>query len=253
MERQSRSDRAADFLIARRAPGALPAANLPEDLRPATEAETVAIQLATLGKLGPIGGWKVGAANASAPAVASPLPLPGIHSSPGPIQSRRRGIEAEIGFRFARPLPPRAKPYDAATVMAAIGSCHATIEILEPRFADQNALDPLTARADLGMHGGLVVGPAIADWRPEMFPTLRVVLTADGATICDAVGSNPGGTDLIRLLVGLANTDVVRAAGGIQAGAVVTTGSWTGALFMEPGTRVVARFAGFPAVDVTFG
>jgi len=249
---QSRIDRATDFLIVLRAPNAVPPANLPAELCPTNEADTVAIQLATLGKLGAIGGWKVGAADASAPPVASPLLASGIGPSPAKVQSRRRGIEAEIGFRFARPLPPRAEPYDAADVNAAIGSCHATIEILEPRFADQNALDPLTARADLGMHGGLVVGQAIADWRPDMFPALRVVLTADGVTICDAVGSNPGGTDLIRLLVGLANTDVVRAAGGIRGGAVVTTGSWTGALFVEPGAHVIARFAGFPAVEVTF-
>ena len=250
---QSRIESAAAFLASLRAPDAVPASNLPEDLRPTTEAETVAIQLATLAKLGPIGGWKVGAASASALPVASPLPLPGIKPSPARIHSRRRGIEAEIGFRFGQALPSRAEPYDAATVLAAIESCFATIEILEPRFIDQNALDPLSARADLGMHGGLVVGAPIAAWRPEMFATQQVVLTENGLTICEATGSNPGGTDLIRLLVELANTDVVRAAGGIQAGEVVTNGSWTGALFAAPGARIVARFAGFPPVEVNFG
>jgi hypothetical protein len=248
----SEIEAAADFLIGLRMPDAAPADNLSVNLRPRTEADVVAIQLATLAKLGPIGGWKVGAADASAPPVASPLPLAGIRTSPATVRSRKRGIEAEIGFRFARPLPARAEPHDAATVIAAIGSCHATIEILEPRFADQGALDPLTARADLGMHGGLVFGAPIADWRPEMFAALQVVLTADGVPICEATGSNPGGTDLIRLLVGLANSDVVRAAGGIEAGQVATTGSWTGALFVEPGAYVVALFAGFEPVELTF-
>jgi len=71
---QSRIESAAAFLASLRAPDAVPASNLPEDLRPTTEAETVAIQLATLAKLGPIGGWKVGAASASALPVASPPP-----------------------------------------------------------------------------------------------------------------------------------------------------------------------------------
>jgi hypothetical protein len=249
---QDQIETAAAYLVGLRAADAVPAAAMPTQLRPGSEAEIVAIQLATMRKLGPIGGWKVGAGDAKAAPVASPLPLSGIKPSPAEFMSRHRGIEAEIGFRFGRPLPPRAEPYDAETVIAAIESCHATIEILEPRFADQNALDPLTARADLGMHGGLAVGPAIAGWRPEMFATLEVVLTADGVTICESTGSNPGGTDLIRLLVGLANTEAVRAAGGIAAGAIATTGSWTGAIFAKPGADVVARFTGFPPVEVVF-
>jgi 2-keto-4-pentenoate hydratase len=249
---QAQIETAASFLVGLRAADAAPAANLPEKLRPKTEAETVAIQLATMRLIGPIGGWKVGAADAKAEPVASPLPASGIRSSPASVVSRRRGIEAEIGFRFGRALPPRPEPHDAESVLGAIESCHATIETLEPRFTDQGALDALTARADLGMHGGLVVGSAIDGWTPDMFATQRVVLTADGVTICEATGSNPGGTDLVRLLVGLANSEVVRGAGGIAAGAIVTTGSWTGAIFAQPGARIVAQFVGFPAVAVAF-
>jgi 2-keto-4-pentenoate hydratase len=208
--------------------------------------------MATMAVLGPIGGWKVGAANATATPSASPLALSGIQKSPVRIQLRTRIAECEIGFRFAKALPPRDTPYGAAEVLAAIGTCQATIEAVDPRFTDPARLDPLTILADCGMHGGLVVGEPIADWRPEMFADLRVVSTVNGRLQREAVGSNPGGTDLMRLLVWLANSEVVRTAGGLTEGVVVTTGSWTGADPLPAGAHVAGKFDGFPPVEATF-
>jgi 2-keto-4-pentenoate hydratase len=85
-----------------------------------------------------------------------------------------------------------------------------------------------------------------------MFAALRVVSTVNGALQREAMGSNPGGTDLMRLLVWLANSQVVRAAGGLTAGVYVTTGSWTGADPLPKGAHVVGRFDGFPPVEATF-
>jgi 2-keto-4-pentenoate hydratase len=243
---------AARFLIGQRRADVVLGDALPEKFRPKSLTDASAIQLATMAVLGPIGGWKVGAANATATPSASPLALSGIAPSPAKIQSRTRIAECEIGFRFAKALPPRDTLYGADEVLAAIGACQATIEAVDPRFTDPGKLDPLTILADCGMHGGLVVGEQIAGWRPEMFAGLRVVSTVNGALQREAVGSNPSGTDLMRLLVWLANSDVVRAAGGLTAGVVVTTGSWTGADPLPAGARVIARFDGFPPVEATF-
>jgi 2-keto-4-pentenoate hydratase len=242
----------ARFLIGQRALDAVLADGLPEQFRPHSLQDAIAIQMATMAVLGPIGGWKVGAANATATPSASPLALSGIRQSPGTVQARTRIAECEIGFRFAKALPPRDTPYTQAEVMDAIGSCQATIEAVDPRFTNHGGLDPLTILADCGMHGGLVVGEPIADWRPEMFRTLRVISTVNGALQREAVGSNPGGTDLMRLLVWLANSEVVRAAGGLTAGAYVTTGSWTGADLLPKGAHVVGTFDGFPPVEAIF-
>ena len=243
---------AARFLIGQRRAAAVLTDALPEEFRPKSLADAIAVQMATMAVLGPIGGWKVGAANATAEPSASPLAVPGIRKSPSTIQARTRIAECEIGFRFARALPPRATPYTADEVLAAIGTCQATIEAVDPRFTDAAKLDPLTVLADCGMHGGLVVGEPIADWRPDMFAELHVVSTVNGAVQREAVGSNPGGTDLMRLLVWLANSEAVRAAGGLSAGAVVTTGSWTGADRLPAGAHVVGKFDGFPPVEATF-
>src|SRR5260370_31151866 len=110
------------------------------------------------------------------------------------------------------------------------------------RFANHGKLAQLTILADCGMHGGVVVGERIADWRPEMFAKLRVVSTVNGAVQREAVGSNPGGTDLMRLLVWLANSEVVRAAGGLTAGAYVTARSWTWADLLPAAAHVVGKF-----------
>ena len=243
---------AARFLIGQRRASAVLGDALPEAFRPGSLAEAIAVQMATMAVLGPIGGWKVGAPNATATPSASPLALSGIRKSPATIQARTRIAECEIGFRFAKALPPRDTPYGAAEVLAAIGTCQATIEAVDPRFTDPGKLDPLTILADCGMHGGLVVGEPIAGWRPEMFADLHVVSTVNGMVQREAVGSNPGGTDLMRLLVWLANSDVVRAAGGLTEGVVVTTGSWTGADPLPAGAHVVGRFDGFPPVEATF-
>jgi len=246
------AEAAARYLIGQRAPDAILGDRLPEELRPHSLQDAIAIQMATMAVLGPIGGWKVGAANVTAEPSASPLALSGIRQSPGTVHARTRIAECEIGFRFAKALPPRDAPYTEVEVIDAIGSCQATIEAVDPRFTNHGGLDPLTILADCGMHGGLVVGEPIAEWRPEMFRLLKVVSTVNGVVQREAMGSNPGGTDLMRLLVWLANSEVVRAAGGLTAGVYVTTGSWTGADLLPQGAHVVARFDGFPPVEATF-
>jgi 2-keto-4-pentenoate hydratase len=245
-------ERAAKFLVSARAADAPLETEFPADLKPDTQQEVVAIQLATLAEIGPIGGWKVGAPNPTGTPVVSPLPARGIVDAPAKVASRARGVECEISFRFAKPLPPKAEPYLAAEVLAAIGTCQAAVEIVSSRFIDHMVMDPLSVAADLGAHDGLVVGAPVDAWTPDLFANLGVIMVMDGAEHKRAVGSNPGGTDLIRLLVGLANADVVRAAGGIKIGQVATTGSWTGIDFLEAGGQVAARFANFPEVDVTF-
>jgi 2-keto-4-pentenoate hydratase len=243
---------AAAFLASRRAPEAELGEAFPEELRPRTPDDVVAIQMATLALLGPIGGWKVGAHDPTAIPTGSPLPASGIVTSPAKMASRFRGAECEIGFRIGRDLPPQPQPYVEADILNAIESCCATIEIVSARFHNHPQLDALSLSADLSAHHGLCVGAPIQAWSPGMFASLAVTMTVDSGVHRQSVGSNPGGTDLLRLLVGLANSDVARAAGGIAAGAVITTGSWTGLSFVPAGARVVAAFAGFPPVTVEF-
>ena len=175
-----KTERAADFLIAARAADATLSAAFPDDLKPASVEEVVAVQLATLSRIGPIGGWKVGAPNPTGAPVVSPLPAAGIVDAPAEVRSRAQGVECEISFRFAKPLPPKAEPYTGEEVLAAIGTCQAAVEIVSSRFVDHMVMDPLSVAADLGAHDGLVVGMPVDTWTPEMFATLGVIMVMDG-------------------------------------------------------------------------
>lgn len=243
----------ARFLIGQRAHDAVLTERLPDGLRPSTLAEAIAVQMATMSKIGPIGGWKVGAAEPGAEPTAAPLPASGVTDSPVVVNVRLRASECEISFRIGRDLPPRDTSYTRDEVLAAIESCQAAIEVVEPRFVTHEGLDSLTKLADLGIHGGLAVGRPIDRWNPDMFATLSVVMAVDGVKRRELVGSNPGGSDLVGFLVWLANSEAARAAGGLKEGQVVTTGSWTGLTLSPPGTHITARFAGFPLVEVRFG
>ena len=87
---------------------------LPDGARPRTEAEAYAIQDMVAYRFGPVVGWKVGSATLQSEPFRAP-----IHSATLRIEDPRLpaemfhviGVEAEIVYRFAHDLPPRAIPY----------------------------------------------------------------------------------------------------------------------------------------------
>lgn len=225
-----------------------PLESLPEALRPADGAAAYAIQDDVVAALGGIGGWKVGAASPNAEPGCSPLPASGVvpsgHAFPK-AAFRLNGLEAELAFTFAHDLPPRAAKYTDADVLAAIASVHAAIEIVDTRYVDMRAVDPLSALADFGSHGALVVGPARKTALRVDQLRQAVKLEAAGRILYEGVGGNAAG-DVFRLLAWLANHAAARC-GGLRAGQVVTTGSCSGLTFATPPARVTATLAGLGA------
>ena len=221
--------------------------SLPEAIRPKTEAQAYLIQRAIMDDLGGIGGWKVGSPNPDGPVTCAPLPAAAIQDSPATITGSDRLVEAEIALRLAHDLPPRDQPYARAEVLAAIASAHPAIEVLQSRYLDVAAVDPLSALADSLSHFGLVVGPPIQDWQGLDLAQESVRLLVDGAEV-KARTANPAG-DMLRLVVWLVN-EGAHWAGGLQAGQFVTTGSWTGKDTVPPGgeARITFDHAGEAAV-----
>jgi len=248
----SRNERAAQVLITARARrSVLP--TLPDDVRPRSAADAYAIQDAVADAIGPIGGWKVGAKDAVAEPSCAPLCAAWIVASPATFERdrfARNGIEAELAFTFARDLPPSDSAYGERDVIAAIGTVHPVIEVVDSRFADVQAADPLSQLADSLSHGALVVGNGTA--LPAAFDVARqaVELRFGDALEFSGVNSNAAG-DPFRLLAWLAN-HVAGRRGGLRRGDVVTTGSWSGLRFAEPGVHVAARFAGLGEASVKF-
>ena len=222
----------------------------PEDV-PATEAEAYVVQHAVAETLGPIGGWKVGAGGPAAPPSAAPLPASVIMTAPAtlPPQYSDRLVEAEIAFRLARDLPPRDRAYARDEVLAAIGSCHPAVEVVQWRIRDYRAALANLKLADHSGHGALVVGELMPGWQAIDFAGLQVTQEIAGQAAKHGVG-NPGG-DMIRLIAWLADEGAVWA-GGLKAGQIVTCGSWTGMTEAAADAPVVVSFAGFTPLTLSF-
>jgi 2-keto-4-pentenoate hydratase len=230
-----------------------PIAELPERVRPVSEAEAQFIQNKMSLVYGKVGGWKVGAATPEATPACAPMPLAWMGSN-GAVMSRRmhrfRGLEAEIAFLMGDDLPPRERAYTLDDVVAAIASCHPAIEVLESAFEYPMTADKLSRLADLSTHGGFVYGDAYADWRTVDFAKESVVLDAEGVVRVERTGSNTAG-DLMRLLPWLANEGAART-GGLKAGQWVTTGSWTGVAEAIADSSVEVRFSTVGEVHLRF-
>lgn len=226
---------------------------LPEPFRPGSIEDGYAIQRTVVQQLGAIGGWKVGAPNTEAIPLCGPMFAAGLKASPATLPDQEyplRGLEAEVAFRMATDLPPRSTPYTREEVIEAIASCHAAIEELESRFTDLNRMDNPSLVADCQSHGAFVFGPAVRDWHKIEWDREPVVLLVDGKAAVEGVGSLPA-RDMLRLMTWLANEGAVWA-GGLKAGDFVTTGSWTGKAYAEPGATVVARFPSLGEAILSF-
>jgi len=213
-----------------------------------------AVQDATLAGLGPAGGWKVGAKGPAERPTCAPLPASGVFASGARLLGppwRMRGIEVEVAVRLRKDLVPRSGEPDADIVMDAIGAVLPVMEVVETRLADWRDSAPLAQLADLGTHGGLIVGeastmkPADLDLR-----TLQAYLAFDGQPVASTRGANPA-ADVWRLLGWLAWHCAQRGQ-PLRAGQVVTTGSCTGLLFAPEGSHVQAQLDGVGMVELFF-
>jgi len=242
--------RAADLLLEARATRRWLEA-LPEGSRPTSETEAYAIQDLVARRLGSIVGWKVGSATLeSEPFRAS------IHASTAHVEDPHLpadklhviGVEAEIVYRFARDLLPRATPYTRDEVITAIGSMHPAIEIVDTRFSKFGTVDSLSQMADQQNHGALSVGPASKNWLLVDPVRQPVQLVINGAVRFDGVAENSA-VDPVRLLEWMANKGA-HSLGGLRAGHMVTTGSCTGTIFVERGAHAMAAFPGLGTISI---
>jgi 2-keto-4-pentenoate hydratase len=220
---------------------------------PAQPEQAYAVQDAVARRLGPVGGWKVGAKAPDAPPNAAPILSDLMKPSPANWPSGKlhmRGVEAEIAFRIARDLDPQSEPLAKQEVYDAIGSVHAAVEIVDTRLTEWRDADRLWVLADNQSNGGFVFDPIGIPWRGDDLSDAPVRLLIDGRSVVERRGGNPAG-DSRWLLVWLVN-HCVRHRGGLRAGTLITTGSCTGMIFVDPGVTVDVEFAGLGSARVHF-
>jgi 2-keto-4-pentenoate hydratase len=230
-----------------------PMVDLPKDLQPVTMDEAYVVNDVMSLAYEEIGGWKIGAPSPEATPSYGPMPKAWIWPNGVRLckaSHRYRGLEAEIAFLLGEDLPPRDTPYTRDEAIAAVASCHPAIEVLESGLMDPVAANKLSKDADLQMHGGLVYGAAIPNWKDIDFTKEHVTLSIDGTVRVERTGSNTSG-DFLRLLPWLANEGSTRTE-GLRAGDWITTGSWTGNVQAIAGASVDVQFATAGRVELKF-
>jgi 2-keto-4-pentenoate hydratase len=98
-------------------------------------------------------------------------------------------------------------------------------------------------------NGAFEYGTPRPDWRTIDLAALEATLTVNGKVVVQTTGGHGAGHP-IRPAVPLVN--LLRRAGGVGAGQVITTGTYTGLVFVKPGDHVVASFTGFGTAEIRF-
>jgi len=244
-------DTIAEQLIAARQGPAVPW----RSVLPTDPAMAYAIQDATVARLGPVGGWKVGARSADATPSCAPLPASGLRAAGWASQAgerwRLRGVEVEVALRIARDFDPGDRVATREELAALFDAVIPAIEVVESRFADFEGSDPLAQLADLQSHGALVLGEPVAMSLDAVdLRSLEAFLAFDGRQVARTRGGHPTG-DFWRLLSWLGRHCAMRGMPW-RAGQIITTGSCTGMLFAPEGAHVEARLAGIGTVGLRF-
>lgn len=239
---------AAGLLIGARTSGVL-LDGLPVACRPRDVDDAHAIQDAMVAALGEtVAGWKVGT-TPEGRVVRGALLRSRIIPSGGAIAAAQvplLGIEAEIAFRFDRAFEPRVLAYKYTEVAAAVTAFPA-IEIVDSRYKDYRGTSLIERIADFVSNGAFVEGEAQLLWHRFDLSRLDVRLEIDGEVVVQHVGGHPSGDPLLPAIE-LVND--LRHTSGVEAGRVMTTGTYTGLKFAKGGQRVRAVFEGFGSVEV---
>ena len=240
------------LLAARRARQSGP--RLAESCRPTGLEDALAIQRRVQKLLGfPTGGWKCSAPTAERAISCAPIFAPAItHASPCHLAASggRVRIEPEIAFVLGQDLPCRQAPYSETEVRTAIAETRLVLELLDSRYADPTTVSFAELLADHVSNQGLFVGPVLADGKHQPLGGFAIVVETPNATLHALEGRHPDGNPL-RPLLWLANFLASRVEiGGLRAGAIVTTGSYAGALEVPVGTPLRVRFGDLGEIEL---
>ena len=147
--------------------------------------------------------------------------------------------EAEILLRFGT---IGDCDYDLDSVRDAVAEVRTGIEIASSPFAEINRHGPAVTASDYGNNKGLVLGPAVPDWRNADLIRMPVEFAIDGETVgaatMETMLDGPFGSALFLI-------DTLRARGIVIApGTWVSAGAITGVHEIRPGQRAEAVFDG---------
>lgn len=164
--------------------------------------------------------------------------------------SARPRLEPEITFRLKAPLA--AGVNDPARILETVEWLAPSFEIVDCHFADWK-FKPADSVADFSLHWRLIVGEPVAVRGPlarlaEPLRDCHVTLSRDGTVVGRGVGANALGhpaTALAHLAEVLARQPRFEP---LAAGEIITTGTLTAAMPIQPRETWTSRYEGLPGV-----
>lgn len=153
-------------------------------------------------------------------------------------------VEAEVVIRVGADAPADKRDWTIEEALEMVGDLHIGVEIASSPLPTLNDLGPGAVVADFGNNWGVVVGPAVRDWR-----SIQEIVAL--SFIDDSFVGR--GTAFVRqgALGALAFTlsKCARRGRPLRAGDVISTGMITGVHDIRPGQRSRHVFEGCGEVD----
>ncbi|MDR3095982.1 MAG: fumarylacetoacetate hydrolase family protein [Paraburkholderia sp.] len=196
--------------------------------------------------------WKSGGPSRQARLTHAQLPAEGVWSSPAQAGNRHfawRGIEAEIALRLSRAVDAaEAAALDHDSAAALVDAMAVSIEVVDSRWQQYIDTPALLKLADLQAHGALVLGEwreyEARDWSAQRCH-VRI-----GEQSFEQRGTHALGDPAFGLVAWLKHA--TREGARVEAGTVVTTGTWVGILPASAGDLVTAEFDGIGHASIQF-
>ena len=151
-------------------------------------------------------------------------------------------VEVEFAFGMAKNLAPRLQPYVYAELQASVATVVPALELVGSRFTGGLAgsgREQVTA--DGGANVAFVSGEPVP-YQPHLNLTQHTCrLLLDGTEVAQGTGA-AALDDPFNVLVWVAN-HLSRRGIGLRAGEIITTGTCTGLVDVEPGYVITGDFA----------
>jgi 2-keto-4-pentenoate hydratase len=206
-------------------------------------------------------GFKVGSTSVEAQQLlgtkepgSGSLLAPFVHDAPATIaisNAHMPAVEGEFAFRLSKSLPPRAEAYGREEVAAAVGAIAGAIEVVGTRFmGGLGGKGRLLTTADGGVNIALALGTWFSDWRRWDLRGHAVSMSVNGETKGEGTGARAL-DDPMNVLVWLANQQS-RFGRGLEAGAIITTGTCTGLDPVRVGDCAIADFGPLGSISIVF-
>jgi 2-keto-4-pentenoate hydratase len=155
-------------------------------------------------------------------------------------------IEAEFLFRLGT-VPPGRSSWSIDDALDCVTAVHIGFEIASSPFAGINILGPTVTASDFGNNNGLLIGPAVADWRERHIDRTSVTTIIDDAFVGSGQASSfPGGS---AQSVAFLLENLTARGHSVVPGTWVSTGAVSGVHEIAPGSTAIAQFGDFGSIE----